>query len=252
MSAHFMTESFGAFASVIPIVSAAALLLAARACSRRQSPVGVALAIFLIVWYAAAVYLSITYNGFVSSPIGWTRGKDFQGFVVFAALQFVPIYNYHIVYMNVPQLRHFMLHEVPSWGLIGFQVYRLVGACYLYMYENGTMVNFFSLHAGFLETLVGITALPLSITVCHCGGVKKFRVPVLLWNSLGLYSLMSAYGAYFASYFGYIDVSLSLFAFFPMSLIKLFQDPLALAIHFFFLTCADKMDFDIGQEDKKL
>ena len=107
------------------------------------------------------------------------------------------------------------------------------------MYMNGTMTNYCGLQTGILDIFIGLTSLPLAgctalllvkqrkkITDGQKRNINQLRNQlrrvVYVWNIVGLYDLLSAYAMFAANFLGLYDTgeyALSVFAFYPISLI---------------------------------
>jgi hypothetical protein len=236
---------------VVPLISSTLAVVVVQDSRQRGMPL---LAIGLSVWFVAA-FLGSTQNVFLASPTQFQPQDDLPGFVTFGALLVCPLMNVYILYQAIPALKHYLVHEIPPPNWIALQTYRLVaGSCFLTMYSNGSMTHAVGLQTGVLDTVIGVTALPLAYWVhtttnTHRGGLKNtntntnIRTIVLVWNAIGLYSWLSAFGLVVANFLGYYEVhpALSMFGFYPISLIALFQVPIAIGTHILFLSNIDQI-----------
>ena len=211
------------------------------------------LAMYFTCWFIVS-YTIASRDIFVSSPNSWDyQAGDFTGAMLFGIFPFVPLTIFYVgLYReNITGIQEFVLHELPPHYLIGWQIYRIAGACFSYMYINGSMTNYCGLQTGILDIFIGLTSLPLSVLVKHSNGTgsglkrnNKTKFVVYVWNIVGLYDLLSAFAMFAANFLGYYETgeyALSVFAFYPISLIALFQVPLAIGIHILFLTSMDDM-----------
>jgi hypothetical protein len=228
-----LADNLGPFADAIPVIATTICVVTVYDSKHRGNSI---LAFALAVWFALAVVLA-KQDAFLISPTTWSGPEDFAGFVTFASLPIVPLLNFSILYRAIPQLQDYFLEEVPAWGMIGLQLYRVAGGCFLYVYLNGSMPNYVALQTGVLDLFIGLTAIPLAILVKR-RGLRNVSALVLVWNAIGLFDLVSTFAFFFASYFGFYETepALSIFGFYPFSLIVLFQMPLAMGIHILFLT----------------
>eukprot|EP00978_Attheya_sp_CCMP212_P048904 scaffold592580_cov51-Attheya_sp.AAC.1 len=70
------------------------------------------------------------------------------------------------------------------------QVYRIGGMCYFYLWVTDYMGNYVGFQTGVLDIFMGVTALPLALTVKN-SDLKSHKKLILAWNFIGLYDLMS-------------------------------------------------------------
>jgi hypothetical protein len=83
-----------------------------------------------------------------------------------------------------------VIDAVPASWLIGIQVYRVVGACFLVLWAYGAMPGVFALPAGTGDFLVGLLALPVGFYLAS--GAARGRAVAFGWNFLGLVDLVTA------------------------------------------------------------
>ena len=230
------------------------------------------LAMYFTCWFILS-YIIATQDFFLSNPNSWNyQAGDITGALMFGMWPLVPLPIFYGLYKkNIKGIKEFVLHKLPPQYLIGLQTYRIAGACFSYMYMNGTMSNYCGLQTGILDIFIGLTSLPLAgCTALLLGKQRKkitdgqkrninqlrsqLRRVVYVWNIIGLYDLLSAYAMFAANFLGLYDTgeyALSVFAFYPISLVALFQVPLAIGIHILFLTSMDDMMVgeDAGKEE---
>jgi hypothetical protein len=230
--------NLGPFADAIPVVATTICVVTVYDSKRRGNNI---LAAALAIWFAVAVVVA-KQDAFLTSPTTWSGPEDFAGFITFASLPVIPLFNFAILYQAIPQFQDYVLGKVPAWGMIALQLYRVAGGCYLYMHLNGSMPNYVALQTGVLDLFIGLTAIPLAVLV-KTRGLRNVSALVLAWNAIGLFDLVSGFTFFFANYFGVYETepALTIFAFYPFSLICLFQVPLAMGIHILFLTQLQRM-----------
>ena len=77
----------------------------------------------------------------------------------------------------------------PSW-LVGFQVYRVLGAVFLVRWASGALLGAFALPAGIGDVLVGTPALPVALWLRS--GARGGSTAAAVWNVLGIADLAVA------------------------------------------------------------
>ena len=260
-----MEDKLGTFFSTTPFIAVAIVLASAGYTYRCGHSL---LAIYFTCWFILS-YTIATQDFFLSNPNSWNyQAGDITGALMFGMWPLVPLPIFYGLYKNdIKGIKEFVLHKLPPHYLIGLQTYRIAGACFSYMYMNGSMTNYCGLQTGILDIFIGLTSLPLAgCTALLLGKQRKkntdrqkrnmnqLRRVVYVWNIVGLYDLLSAYAMFAANFLGLYDTgeyALSVFAFYPISLIALFQVPLAIGIHILFLTSMDDMMVgeDAGKEE---
>ncbi len=123
-------------------------------------------------------------------------------------------------------------------GLIGVQVFRLLGLYFLILHAQGLMPAEFAFPSGYGDILVGITALP----VAYAYFVKKpyAKKLAIAWNAVGILDLVIAIiTGFFSSPSPYQLLAHGLpndllFAF-PLALVPTFAVPLSILLHVFTL-----------------
>lgn len=197
------------------------------------------LAAVLAVWYAVAYYLS---RQEFLHELGVWHNDDTVGFFVFANVPVAPLIAFYAWYKQSPAFRAFLFESVPPWGFALIQVYRLGGLAYLEMRSNGSFPDYFGAQVGLLDGFMGVTAVPLALYIYKVG-LGNCRNLVYIWHVVGMYDLVSAFSATFASFFGLVTMSIAPtgMAKFPMTLVIFFQVPLAIMIHGLFLMDIDRI-----------
>lgn len=77
----------------------------------------------------------------------------------------------------------------PGW-LVGFQVYRVLGAVFLVRWASGALPGAFALPAGIGDVLVGVLALPVALWLRS--GAPGGPTAAAAWNVLGIADLAQA------------------------------------------------------------
>jgi hypothetical protein len=234
-------EGLGPFNAIVPGIAAMVALMAANDCYSRGQSI---MAVVLVIWYGAAVFVSMQ-DVFVESPFIWTDG-DFPGFLAYVSMSVLPLLVFIHCYQTFPSLANHFLNDMEPFHLIASQWYRVAGGVFLYCYfglggERVSIRNGFALQTGILDVFIGMTAIPLSQYV-KAKGLAKTRSIVVVWNILGLYDFVSSFPLVFANFLGYYDPdhALSIVTFYPFSLIILYQVPIAIVIHTYMLVYIDK------------
>lgn len=78
----------------------------------------------------------------------------------------------------------------PAW-LVGLQVFRLLGSVFLAGGLAGNLHGFFPLVSGAGDTLVGLLALPVALSLQR--GARWARAAAIGWNVLGVVDLLNAF-----------------------------------------------------------
>jgi hypothetical protein len=121
------------------------------------------------------------------------------------------------------------VHEWVTWS-----VFRCLGVHYFLLFNAGMLPRVFVLHYGFMETLIGVSALPVGILLSR--GARSAQYIAIGWNALGF---MSAWNLNYtlqssllngAENTGQMEV-ISYFSQFPEIWITSFWVPLSLCIH---------------------
>jgi hypothetical protein len=135
--------------------------------------------------------------------------------------------------------------------MFAIHVYRLDGISLIGPLMNGTIPKYIGLQAMVLDILIGASSIPL-LWMTYWNGIDPLaggwrRDGLWLWNSLGLYDLVSGY-VFLAMNFARLgesrtttstlvtDPPLAVVGFHPIPLLVLFQAPLAMGTHLLMLT----------------
>ena len=81
-----------------------------------------------------------------------------------------------------------VLEVIPSWWLIGIQVYRVLGLAFLAQLVLGRISPAFALPAGIGDVLTGVLAPFAALAVARSGNIAAG----LTWNALGVFDLFLA------------------------------------------------------------
>lgn len=139
-----------------------------------------------------------------------------------------------LAFLTWPLLRR-VVASVPNTWLVGVQFYRVLGAIFVVLYTGGHLPGIFALPAGLGDSLVGVLApfVAMSLARSPEGAARR----VQLWNLLGIADLAIAVTLGFLSspsplqVFAF-DRPSGLIAMFPLSLIPVFAVPLSILLHF--------------------
>jgi hypothetical protein len=184
-----------------------------------------------IIWFL--VTLGLAQIPYFQDPISWTDG-DWKGFLVFGNLLMVPVILLILVWQKSSKFQAF-LHRIPTWLLISTQVYRLAGIFFLFFYFQDKLPLEIGLVNGILDVVVAIGAVIVARVVYQKGA--KANSLVLAWNGLGLLDFASAFTMVGVSFFGVMNIfpAPTLMAMPPLTLISIFQVPLAMFIHIYLI-----------------
>jgi hypothetical protein len=83
-----------------------------------------------------------------------------------------------------------LLDALPSWWLIGIQVYRIFGGIFLVRWASGDAPGEWAVPAGTGDVLVGLLALPVALYLRS--GARHGRLAAYAWNVLGILDLLLA------------------------------------------------------------
>ena len=243
--------AFGLFDTLVPIAS----ILTVSGLTALILPKHEAFGLFLLVWWLMVVGISIQDQIF-ANPTRWSPG-DWRGVVLLLGVPLGILGTLYTWFQRRPAVRVLLLRDCPLWCLIAIHVYRLDGLSILWPLWNGNIPKYLGLQTILLDVLIGASSIPL-LWMTYRRGVAGLLVEggwrrhgVWLWNSLGLYDLVSAY-ALVAMNFAQVgggtttgsatfitDPPLAVVGFHPIPLIVLFQAPLAIGTHLIMLTSMD-------------
>jgi len=121
----------------------------------------------------------------------------------------------------------------PGW-LVGFQVYRVLGAVFLVRWASGVLPGAFALPAGIGDVLVGVLALPAALWLRS--GARGGTTAAAAWNVLGIADLALALTLGFLSSptpyqriaLGHPNTTIGTY---PLVMIPAFAVPLSILLH---------------------
>jgi hypothetical protein len=212
------------------IVVIAALVLGLRRAlrsgpwpERDQASAFWSVASLLVGWFVVALLTSIA--GYYRPPSG--RPPTIQYGLL------APIVVGVLLFRSWPLLRR-AFAIIPSNWLVGVQLYRVLGVIFLVLYAGGHLPGLFALPAGLGDTLVGILAPFVAVSLARSPEHSARRVR--LWNLLGITDLAVAVTMGFLTspspfQIAAFDRPSELIAMFPLSLIPVFAVPLSILLH---------------------
>jgi hypothetical protein len=205
---------------------------ALRATGRTSTDVlGVVLTLggILFGWLAVALFLG---------GLGIFRTAYDQRFPYIALAMGIPIVIGALLVRGSIRVRE-IIDAVPQNWLVGFQLYRVVGAVFLVLYAAGLLPGIFALPAGYGDVFVGLTALLVAI------GYARYHSQcdqfVALWNWFGIADLVIAVATGFLSspsrfQIFSLDAPNLLIGSFPLVMIPIYAVPLSIVLHLASLT----------------
>ena len=181
------------------------------------------LSALLIGWFVVAALTSIA---------GYYRPASGPPTIQYGLL--TPIVVGVLAFLTWPLFRR-IIASVPSTWLVGVQFYRVLGVIFVVLYAGRHLAGIFALPAGVGDTLVGIFAPFVALSLARSPQESARRVR--LWNLLGIADLVIAVTLGFLTspsplqMFAF-DRPSGLIAMFPLSLIPVFAVPLSILLHF--------------------
>ncbi len=172
--------------------------------------------ICLLIWLVVAVILALS-------------GVYIRGTAGMPTIQFgilLPIILGVAAYLAFPGIKRWV-RSLPQSGLVGVQVYRVIGAIFIMLWAAGQLPAVFALPAGLGDITVGLAAI---------FAARRGRNAILWWNVLGIADLVVALTTGFLT----SPSRFQLFAFdapnvlvgqFPLILIPTFLVPLSILLH---------------------
>ncbi len=126
------------------------------------------------------------------------------------------------------------LDATPVSWLVGLQVYRVMGASFVFLWLAGAVPGAFALPAGLGDALVGLLAIPVARWTA--GGEGRARRAAIAWNVLGVADLVNALTLGFLSAPGPLqllahDHPNALVGRYPTVMTPAFAVPLSLILH---------------------
>lgn len=186
----------------------------------------------VLAWFVLAV-------GLAQIPYLQVKGEwqpgDLIGFMIFGILLSIPLTGLFIAWQKSSAFKNF-LDAVPTWVLVSTQAYRIVGLAFLFYYFQGALPFEVGFVSGVYDLLVAISAVVLAWLLYH-KSVKE-KLFVVGWCGFGLLDFALAFTLAGLSFFGLIQLvpEPTAMAMPPLTIISIFQVPLAMFIHVYLIT----------------
>lgn len=229
----FDSSTIGPFAHVIlPVASSIAFIIIWHSFTHGYRK----LSVCTLLWFISAVFIAKS-EAFLSDPDHWQSSDYGLSFGILCSTPFVVFYLVWDL-----GLKQYVLCTIPSWVLIIMNTFRVSGGLYYYMYYTSKRTDFMTWQTGALDLFVGFTAIPLALIVKK-SGLQNCKFIVMSWHAMGIWDLVSAFAAYTLNWLGVFKMAkeMTIFAFYPFSMIVLFQVQIFMLIHFSFLAFFDEM-----------
>ncbi|MEM9950255.1 MAG: hypothetical protein AAF846_01535 [Chloroflexota bacterium] len=212
---------------VFPIIALTIAIVIALYSWRRSRSV----AIIAVGW--AILSLFTAQIPYFQSIEAWSD-SDMLGYNVFSLAMVFPVIILLIALWRSEHFRQFM-HDTPIWVLTASQLYRIAGASLLIFYWQGLLPAEIGLSNGVQDIIIGLTALPLAWMLYR--GFSWSRPVAIVWNVAGLFDFISAGMVLTLSILGEINLTPipTRMGLYPLSLISLYQVPVAIFIHIYLL-----------------
>ena len=94
-----------------------------------------------------------------------------------------------VAWFTSPKFRNALL-SVPLWGLVGTNVFRVVGVLFLVLHERGRLAAPFAISAAWGDIITGLAAIPVAAIAFRRGTVPGWLLGV--WNAFGTLDLITA------------------------------------------------------------
>ena len=186
------------------------------------------LAAFLFGWLGLAFALA--------PPPASVAGRD-----PFSLTPLIPIFalgSFAVALAGVllsPSLRR-AVDEASLPGLVGVQVYRVLGVLFLILLSLGQLPGYFAQPAGWGDILVGVTAPLVAFALAR--RASGARTLAIAWNTVGILDLVVAVGMgtgvlapYLAPDLGARVPAAAAMGVFPLILVPTFAVPLSVILH---------------------
>jgi hypothetical protein len=141
------------------------------------------LALFLGVWLAAGIFIAPKL-GLPVSP----GGVAIPPVILLAGIGVAVV----LAWLSVSSDLRRTVAAAPLPAVIGVQVYRAIGAVFVFLLGLGQLPPHFALPAGWGDVVVGITAPVVALALLR--GAPGSRLLALSWNLFGLLDLVVAVG----------------------------------------------------------
>lgn len=178
----------------------------------------------LLGWFAV-IFLAARAGGFGPRPAGPNP------LLPLAALA-PPL----LAWISLSRLRSLVafVDVLPQAGLVGVQVFRVVGGVFLLLWASGHLPAAFALPVGIGDVLVGVLALP--VARMNARNMAGRRSATMAWNLLGMADHLMALGLGISTSPGplqslALDEPNLLVGTYPLVLVPVFIVPLSLILH---------------------
>jgi hypothetical protein len=124
-----------------------------------------------------------------------------------------------------------MLDAMPASWTVALQAYRVLGSTFLIGWIYGVVPGIFALPAGIGDTLTGLAAVPVAISLAS--GSRESRLAAIAWNIFGLADFAIALGIGFSVAAGLIHVGAPSVTggLYPIVMIPAFAVPSSILLH---------------------
>ena len=180
-------------------------------------------AVFILAWLGA-VWTFAARGTFASFSGGSPVGEVTVLLVVLAGIVAVALTSVG----RSGSMRSAIRTAPLSW-LIGVQVYRILGFIFLRLWSRGLLPGYFALPAGIGDILVGVTALPLALSIRS--NSRLSRRLALAWNMFGILDLVNALTMGVTSILAQPSTAVYPLLIYPLAMVPMFGVPLALILH---------------------
>ncbi len=183
------------------------------------------------LWSMSALLLGWFFVAAATSIAGFYRPSSGPPTIQYGIL--TPIVIGVLAFLTLPLVRR-IVASVPSTWLVGVQFYRALGVIFVVLYAGRHLPGIFALPAGVGDTLVGVLAPFVAVSLAR--SPEKSASRVRLWNLLGIADLVIAVTLGFLTspsplQMAAFDRPSGLIAMFPLSLIPVFAVPLSILLH---------------------
>lgn len=151
-------------------------------------------------------------------------------------LPLIPLAVFLPVIIGVPILLRskrigHVLDAMPVSWLVALQVYRVIGSGFVIAWAQGTAPGVFALPAGIGDTLTGLLAVPVAISLA--AGTIESRRAAIAWNIFGLldFAVAVGLGQAIAMHLVVPSVPNTAIALYPAVMIPTFAVPSSILLH---------------------
>ena len=151
-------------------------------------------------------------------------------------LPLIPLAVFLPVIIGVPILLRskrigHVLDAMPVSWLVALQVYRVIGSGFVIAWAQGTAPGIFALPAGIGDTLTGLLAVPVAISLA--AGTIESRRAAIAWNIFGLldFAVAVGLGQAIAMHLVVPSVPNTAIALYPAVMIPTFAVPSSILLH---------------------